>query len=87
MSGKFKVGDVILQRYQQGALPRTVVALTDDPGIVVVFCPNENTPDGFRKVDTWSHDLIHEADEDSLKEASDHLSSDRYRRVTSRPQW
>lgn len=73
----FKVGDMIKQRHQRGALPRLVIKLTDNPDVVWVHDPEK----GYITVLTWSHDLLRSGDEDpeAMKEALEHVISEEFK--------
>lgn len=82
---KFQVGDWIIQQHQQGAHPRLVIGLTDDPVIVRVYCPD--SVGGYRRVHVWSHDLYAPANVKSQGAVEEHLVSEAYAKVAVKPWW
>ncbi len=74
----FQVGDVIRQKHQAHAPSRLVVKLTDDPDIVVVHDPDENT---YKRVFVWSHEPA------LLRVAEKHLQSEEFVATTSKVWW
>ena len=79
----FKVGDAIQQKHQRGAPVRLVVALTDDPDVVVVHDPET----GYRKILAWGHELVARGTKDSIEEAARRLASEEYVSTTLKEQW